>query len=189
MGIKRRQVLGLAATAAGASLLAACDGDKPVAALDPRFPIGPFGADSTAEDVTAGLDLSGRTALVTGCTSGLGYETMRVLALRGGRVFGTARTTEKATTALAALGGNPAGFECELSDPVSVRGCVAAVVGALKNDRIDGLMRSGAVAAATGIALVTAWPIIARRQGAWVSSSGAPGSLPIAVGYSRTSAP
>ena len=43
----------------------------------------PFGFESTAEAVTVGLDLTGRTALVTGCNSGLGYETMRVLALRG----------------------------------------------------------------------------------------------------------
>lgn len=38
-----------------------------------------FGKTSTAEDVTAGMDLSGKTALVTGCNSGLGLETMRVL--------------------------------------------------------------------------------------------------------------
>lgn len=35
---------------------------------------------STAEMVTEGIDLSGQTALVTGCNSGLGYETMRVTA-------------------------------------------------------------------------------------------------------------
>jgi hypothetical protein len=45
-----------------------------------------FGALSTAEEVTKGLDLSGKTALVTGCNSGVGLETMRVLALRGAHV-------------------------------------------------------------------------------------------------------
>jgi NAD(P)-dependent dehydrogenase (short-subunit alcohol dehydrogenase family) len=45
--------------------------------------------------VTAGLDLSGKTAVVTGCNSGIGYETMRVLAMRGAHVIGTARSVEK----------------------------------------------------------------------------------------------
>jgi len=54
-----------------------------------------FGAQSTAEEVTAGLDLSGKTAVVTGCNSGIGYETMRVLAMRGAHVIGTARSVEK----------------------------------------------------------------------------------------------
>ncbi len=48
------------------------------------------GAQSTAEEVTAGIDLSGMTAVVTGCNSGIGFETMRVLALRGAHVIGTA---------------------------------------------------------------------------------------------------
>ena len=40
-----------------------------------------FGYGSTAEDVTRDLDLSDRTILVTGINSGIGFETMRVLAL------------------------------------------------------------------------------------------------------------
>ena len=51
-----------------------------------------FGYGSTAEQVTEGLSLAGKTMLVTGCNSGLGLEAMRVLALRGARVVGTART-------------------------------------------------------------------------------------------------
>ena len=34
-----------------------------------------------AEDVTTGMDLSGKTVLVTGCNSGLGSETRRVLGI------------------------------------------------------------------------------------------------------------
>ena len=37
-----------------------------------------FGYGSTAEDVTEGLDLGGRTILLTGCNSGIGNETLRV---------------------------------------------------------------------------------------------------------------
>ena len=45
-----------------------------------------FDKHSTAEEVTAGLDLAGRTALVTGATSGIGLETARVLARSEERV-------------------------------------------------------------------------------------------------------
>lgn len=65
-----------------------------------------FGARSTAEEVTAGLNLAGMTAVVTGCNSGIGYETMRVLALRGAHVIGTARTLEKGRQACNTFGLN-----------------------------------------------------------------------------------
>jgi NAD(P)-dependent dehydrogenase (short-subunit alcohol dehydrogenase family) len=86
-----------------------------------------FGYGSTAESVTSGLSLAGKTILVTGCNSGLGREACRVFALRGALVLGTARTKEKATRACAAFPGKAIGYACELSDPASVRGCVAAI--------------------------------------------------------------
>lgn len=86
-----------------------------------------FGYGSTAERVTEGLSLEGQTILVTGCNSGIGQETCRVLALRGALVLGTARTKEKAAAACAMFPGKAVGYACELSDPASVRGCVAAV--------------------------------------------------------------
>ena len=47
-----------------------------------------FNFHSTAEDVTEGLDLKGQKWLVTGCNSGLGLETIRVLAMRGAHILG-----------------------------------------------------------------------------------------------------
>jgi hypothetical protein len=43
----------------------------------------PFGHDSTAADVIAGIDLAGRRAIVTGGASGIGTETARALAAAG----------------------------------------------------------------------------------------------------------
>src|SRR5271155_2837951 len=60
-----------------------------------------FNRRSTAEEVTTGLDLTGKTALVTGCNSGIGFETMRVLAMRGAEVIGTARSLDTARDAFA----------------------------------------------------------------------------------------
>lgn len=86
-----------------------------------------FGFDSTAEEVTAGLDLGGKAFVVTGCNSGLGLETTRVLGLRGAHVIGTARTRDKAADALASVGAQGTPLACELSDPASVRACVTAI--------------------------------------------------------------
>jgi NAD(P)-dependent dehydrogenase (short-subunit alcohol dehydrogenase family) len=86
-----------------------------------------FGYSSTAEDVTSGVSLAGKTVLVTGCNSGLGLEAMRVLALRGAHVIGTSRTQAKAAAAGRSVGGATTGLACELSDPKSVRACIAAI--------------------------------------------------------------
>ena len=99
-----------------------------------------FGYGSTAEETTAGLSLASKTIVVTGCNSGLGLETARVLSMRGARIFGTARTSEKAATALATLQGDTTGFACELADPTSVRACVQEISAALKGSKLDVLI-------------------------------------------------
>lgn len=86
-----------------------------------------FGYESTAEEVTAGFDLSGRTIVITGCNSGLGQEAMRVLCARGARVIGAARSIEKATTACNQVSGEALPIACDLSEPASVRAAVTRV--------------------------------------------------------------
>ena len=77
--------------------------------------------------MTEGLDLSGQTWLVTGTNSGLGYETIRVLALRGANIIAAARTKEKAQQAMDELGIDGTPLACELSDLSSVRAAVGKV--------------------------------------------------------------
>jgi len=62
-----------------------------------------FGAKTTAKEVLAGLDLTGKIAIVTGGYSGVGLETTRALAEAGATVVVPARTQEKARTALAGI--------------------------------------------------------------------------------------
>jgi NAD(P)-dependent dehydrogenase (short-subunit alcohol dehydrogenase family) len=54
----------------------------------------PFGAQSTAAEVAAGIDLAGRRAIVTGGASGIGIETARALAAAGAEVTLAIRNTE-----------------------------------------------------------------------------------------------
>ena len=86
-----------------------------------------FGAESNAEEVTAGLDLSEMTAIVTGCNSGIGYETMRVLALRGAHVIGTARSVEKGREAADSVTGRVTPVVLELTDFDSVVACAEEI--------------------------------------------------------------
>lgn len=91
-----------------------------------RGPSG-FGYGSTAEEVTQSAQLSGKTVLVTGCNSGLGLETARVMALRGAHVVGLARTLDKARDGLARASADGTPVACDLSEPTSVRAAIDAV--------------------------------------------------------------
>ena len=70
--MNRRKFLKSASAAAIAPAIAGCSGSDAVPA--PDVPRSTFGADSTAEQVTEGIDLTGKTAVVTGCNSGIGFR-------------------------------------------------------------------------------------------------------------------
>ena len=86
-----------------------------------------YGRRSTAEEVTEGLDLSGSTFAITGCNSGLGLETMRVLALRGAHVIGIARTQAKAESACAGIRGQTTPLHLDLGDWGSIVRCAEQI--------------------------------------------------------------
>lgn len=70
----------------------------------PQFPIGSgFGAASTATDVIKGINLTGKTAIVTGGYSGIGMETVRALHSARAVIVVPSRDAAKAEKALADL--------------------------------------------------------------------------------------
>ncbi|MFD6295306.1 oxidoreductase [Streptomyces sp. NPDC060235] len=78
-----------------------------------------FGPASTAEEVAAGVDLTGRVAIVTGGYSGIGLETVRVLREAGAEVVVPARDAARAAAALEGIDGVEVAA-MDLIDPVSV---------------------------------------------------------------------
>ncbi len=62
-----------------------------------------FNAKSTAEEVSQGIDLSGKIAIVTGGNTGIGLETVKTLSKAGAAVIVPARDIEKAKRNLAGI--------------------------------------------------------------------------------------
>jgi len=93
----------------------------------PQLPKSGFTRRSTAEQVTNGVDLSGKTIVITGVASGLGLEAMRVLAMRGAHIIGLDRKLEDAKAACDQIEGATTPFACDLSDPDSIVACCDAI--------------------------------------------------------------
>jgi NAD(P)-dependent dehydrogenase (short-subunit alcohol dehydrogenase family) len=90
----------------------------------------PFGFESTAAEVVAGIDLSGKRAIVTGASSGIGVETARALAGAGAEVTLAVRDTdagERTAADITATTGNTALHvsRVDLADQASVVGFTA----------------------------------------------------------------
>jgi len=78
-----------------------------------------FGPYTTAAEVAQGVDLSGKTAIVTGGASNIGRETVRVLAATGADVIVPARDANAARLALSTLS-NVEVAPMDLLDPSSI---------------------------------------------------------------------
>jgi len=109
-----------------------------------------YGKDTTAEEVLAGVDLSGRRVVITGAAGGLGRETARVMAARGASVTVLARSPQRAAGAVAELrelvprGQFDSGV-VDLVDLSSVRAFTDAFLA--NHDRIDVLINNAGVMA------------------------------------------
>jgi NAD(P)-dependent dehydrogenase (short-subunit alcohol dehydrogenase family) len=85
----------------------------------------PFGAESTAAEVVAGLDLTGRRAIVTGGASGIGVETARALAGAGAEVTLAVRDLAAGERTAKELTGRVLVAPLDLADQGSVAAFVA----------------------------------------------------------------
>jgi len=112
--------------------------------------LSPFDARSRALDVVRGHDLTGRTALVTGASSGLGVETARALVEAGAKVILPTRSLERGSQSRSALmQTHPHGLielaVLNLADLNSVRTFCAFFLDA--HDSLDILINNAAVMA------------------------------------------
>jgi WW domain-containing oxidoreductase len=89
----------------------------------------PFGSRSTADKVLAGIDLTGKRILVTGCNSGIGFETMSALSANGAHVIGVARSLQDATIACGAMGPSSTAVACDLADLGSIAAAADTIRG------------------------------------------------------------
>ena len=88
-------------------------------------------------------DQSGRVAVVTGATSGLGYETARVLAQHGASVVLAVRDVEKGKQAASRIGGDVSVQALDLTSLASVRSAAADLRAA--HPRLDLLINNAGV--------------------------------------------
>jgi NADP-dependent 3-hydroxy acid dehydrogenase YdfG len=89
--------------------------------------------------------LEGRTAIVTGASSGIGLTTARALAAEGARVALGARRTDRLETAVDSLGGSGHVVgRLDVTDDSSARAFVASVVEQF--DRVDILVNNAGLA-------------------------------------------
>lgn len=78
-----------------------------------------FGAKSASKEIIEGIDLTGKTAIVTGGNTGIGLETARTLAEAGATVIVPARDAEKAKRNLEGTA-NAIIEKMDLMDPNSI---------------------------------------------------------------------
>lgn len=125
----------------------------------PRHPQAPlpsgFGRDTPASAVIAGIDLTGRIAVVTGGYSGIGVETTRALAGAGATVWVPVRNRAKADATLAGVQGDVRMSDMDLTDLGSVRAFAAHVRG--EHDAVHILINNAGVMACPETRIGPGW--------------------------------
>jgi NAD(P)-dependent dehydrogenase (short-subunit alcohol dehydrogenase family) len=104
-----------------------------------------FGHGSTAAEVLTGIDLSGKTAFVTGGYSGIGTETVKALAGAGARVILGGRRPEQAAETLGDILDQLTVLKLELTDPAAIDACAEAV--AKETGKLDIIINNAAIMA------------------------------------------
>jgi 3-oxoacyl-[acyl-carrier protein] reductase len=91
------------------------------------------------------IDLSGRIALVTGASRGIGRAIATKLAAQGATVVGAARGTNAAATveAIVAAGGKAEAASADVSDPVAIEQLVRGTIE--RHGRIDVLVNNAGI--------------------------------------------
>ena len=104
-----------------------------------------FVAKTDGADVIKGIDLAGKTAIVTGGYSGIGLETVRALVGAGVDVIVPARSREKAETNLAEIDGDVRVGDMDLGDIGSVARFADEMTGSL--EKLDLLINNAGIMA------------------------------------------
>ncbi|MEM6634527.1 MAG: SDR family NAD(P)-dependent oxidoreductase [Pseudomonadota bacterium] len=104
-----------------------------------------FSKDTTTDEVLQGIDLTGKTVVITGGTSGLGQESARSMAAKGAHVVITGRNMDKAQAVAEEIDGNVSVEELELGSFASIRAFAERMLE--KDDKLDILINNAGVMA------------------------------------------
>jgi NAD(P)-dependent dehydrogenase (short-subunit alcohol dehydrogenase family) len=107
-----------------------------------------FNGRTTADEVLAGLDLTGKTIVVTGSSAGLGSETARAMAAAGAEIIMAARDPDKNARIAARIRAEQPDAKLhlvtmDLADMASVRDAAAGILAA--HPQIDALINNAGI--------------------------------------------